>query len=102
MPELIDNSPGADHVAPEVREAMTNFKTSKDAPVVAYVSKMISVPDSEMPHNRRRGGALTAEEAREMGRKKRAEIARQQATSNAEPDVASVTDALSSAAISET
>jgi ribosome assembly protein 1 len=102
MPELIENSPGADHVAPEVRDAMTNFKTSKDAPVVAYVSKMISVPDSEMPHNRRRGGALTAEEAREMGRKKRAEIARQQATSNAEPDVGSVTDALSSAAISET
>jgi ribosome assembly protein 1 len=66
MPELIDNSPGADHVAPEVRDAMTNFKTSKDVPVVAYVSKMISVPDSEMPHNRRRGGALTAEEAREM------------------------------------
>jgi ribosome assembly protein 1 len=102
MPELIDNSPGADHVAPEVRDAMTNFKTSKDVPVVAYVSKMISVPDSEMPHNRRRGGALTAEEAREMGRKKRAEIARQQATSSAEPDVGSVTDALSSAAISET
>jgi ribosome assembly protein 1 len=102
MPELIDNSPGADHVAPEVRDAMTNFKTSRDAPVVAYVSKMISVPDSEMPHNRRRGGALTAEEAREMGRKKRAEIARQQATSSAEPDVGSVTDALSSAAISET
>jgi ribosome assembly protein 1 len=102
MPEIIDSSPGADYVAPEVRDAMTNFKTSKDAPVVAYVSKMISVPDSELPQNRRRGGALTAEEARELGRKKRAEIARQQATANGDADVGSVTDALSSTAIGET
>jgi len=102
MPEIIDSSPGADYVAPEVRDAMTKFETSKDAPVVAYVSKIISVPESEMPHNKRRGGALTAEEARELGRKKRAEIARQQAVSNGEPDVGSVTEALSSAAISET
>lgn len=103
MPEIIDNSPGADYVAPQVRDAMTNFKTSKDAPVVAYVSKMISVPASELPQNKRRGGALTAEEARELGRKKRAEIARQQAIANGEvPDVGSVTAALSSAAIGET
>ncbi|KAF2825923.1 P-loop containing nucleoside triphosphate hydrolase protein [Ophiobolus disseminans] len=101
MPEIIDTSPGADYVAPEVRDAMTNFKTAKNAPVVAYVSKMISVPESEMPHNKRRGGALTAEEAREMGRKKRAEIARQ-AAAGGEPDVGGVTEALSSAAIGET
>jgi ribosome assembly protein 1 len=37
-----------------------------------------------------------------MGRKKRAEIARQQAASNGEPDVGSITEALSSAAIGET
>ncbi|KAH8708373.1 P-loop containing nucleoside triphosphate hydrolase protein [Phaeosphaeriaceae sp. PMI808] len=102
MPELIDNSPGADYVAPEVRDAMINFSTSKEAPVVAYVSKMISVPDSELPQNRRRGGALTAEEARELGRKKRAEIARQQAAANGEPDVGDMTTALDSAAIGET
>ncbi|KAF2026893.1 P-loop containing nucleoside triphosphate hydrolase protein [Setomelanomma holmii] len=102
MPEIIDSSPGADYVAPEVRDAMTNFKTSKDAPVVAYVSKMISVPDSELPQNKRRGGALTAEEARELGRKKRAEIARQQAATNGDANVSSVTEALSSAAIGVT
>jgi ribosome assembly protein 1 len=103
MPEIIDSSPGADYVAPEVRDAMTNFKAGKDDPVVAYVSKMISVPSSEMPQNKRRGGALTAEEAREMGRKKRAEIARQQAIASGEDgDVGSVTDALSGAAIGET
>ncbi|KAF1847027.1 P-loop containing nucleoside triphosphate hydrolase protein [Cucurbitaria berberidis CBS 394.84] len=103
MPEIIDTSPGADYVAPEVRDAMTSFKTAKDAPVVAYVSKMISVPESELPQNKRRGGALTAEEARDLGRKKRAEIARQQAVANGESaDVDSVTEALSSAAIGKT
>ncbi|KAF1937924.1 P-loop containing nucleoside triphosphate hydrolase protein [Clathrospora elynae] len=103
MPEIIDTSPGADYVAPEVRDAMTNFKATKDDPVVAYVSKMMSVPTSELPQNKRRGGALTAEEARDLGRKKRAEIARQQAMANdGDADVGSVTDALSSAAIGET
>lgn len=102
MPEIIDSSPGADYVAPEIKEAMITFNAAKDAPVVAYVSKMISVPESEMPHNKRRGGALTAEEARELGRKKRAEIARQQAIANGEPDVNGVTEALSTTAIGET
>lgn len=102
MPDIIDTSPGADYVAPEIRDAMTSFKTAKDAPVVAYVSKMISVPESELPQNKRRGGALTAEEARELGRKKRAEIARQQAIANGKtPDVDQVTEALSSTGIDE-
>ncbi|KAJ4362364.1 Cytoplasmic GTPase/eEF2-like protein (ribosomal biogenesis) [Neocucurbitaria cava] len=97
MPDIIDTSPGADYVAPEIRDAMTSFKTAK-----AYVSKMISVPESELPQNKRRGGALTAEEARELGRKKRAEIARQQAIANGEsPDVDQVTEALSSTGIDE-
>ena len=102
IPEILDSSPGADYVDPEVREAMAGFKTGEDVPVVAYVSKMISVPESELPQNKRRGGALTAEEAREMGRKKRAEIAQKQAASSEEADVNRVTDALSSTAIRET
>lgn len=102
MPEIIDTSVGADHVAPEVREAITNFDKSNDAPVVAYVSKMFSVPESELPQHKRRTGALSAEEARDLGRKKRAELARQHAIANGEsPDVGSVTEALSSAAIGE-
>jgi ribosome assembly protein 1 len=81
---------------------MVDFKTSKDAPVVAYVSKMVSIPESELPENKRRGGALSAEEARELGRKKRAEIARQQAlASESANDVESVTESLSSTAIGE-
>jgi len=102
IPEILDNSPGADHIAPEVRNAMTNFKTSADAPVVAYVSKMVAVPESELPENKRRGGAMSAEEARELSRKKRAEIARQQAAAGGSPDVGGLTSALGSAAIGET
>lgn len=102
IPEILDSSPGADYIVPEVREAMTRFKTSEDAPIVAYVSKMISIPESELPQNKRRGGALTAEEAREMGRKKRAEIAQKQAASSADADVNRVTDALSSTTIRDT
>ncbi|KAL2357579.1 P-loop containing nucleoside triphosphate hydrolase protein [Cryomyces antarcticus] len=102
IPDMIKASPGADHIDPRVRDAMSNFKTGEDEPVVAYVSKMVAIPESELPHNRRRGGALTAEEARELGRKKRAEIARAQAIANGEhADVAKVTDALSSTAIGE-
>jgi ribosome assembly protein 1 len=102
MPEIIDTSVGADHVAPEVRKAMVESDKSKDAPVVAYVSKMFSVPESELPQNKRRAGALSAEEARDLGRKKRAELARQQAIANGESsDLGGITEALSSAAIGE-
>lgn len=103
MPEILDSSPGADYIAPEVRDAMTEFNKSENAPVVAYVSKMVAVPESELPENKRRGGALTAEEARELGRKKRAEIARQKAIANGEgPDALGLTSALDSATIAET
>ncbi|KAI2639471.1 P-loop containing nucleoside triphosphate hydrolase protein [Hypomontagnella submonticulosa] len=79
LPELLDDSPGSSHIAPSVRDAMVNFKTSKSDPVVAYVSKMVSIPESELPENKRRTGQLSAEEARELARKKRAELARAQA-----------------------
>ncbi|KAF2201376.1 P-loop containing nucleoside triphosphate hydrolase protein [Delitschia confertaspora ATCC 74209] len=101
MTELIDHSPGSDYVAPEIRDAMTNFSTSKDGPVVAYVSKMVAIPESELPENRRRAGALSAEEARELGRRKRAEIARQQALANENAGVDSLTDSFNAAAIGE-
>lgn len=103
MPELIDSSPGSSHVDPAIRDAMTNFKTDKDGPVVAYVSKMVAIPESELPQNKRRGGgALSAEEARELARKKRAEFARAQALANGEsPDVGSLTEAFSAASIGE-
>lgn len=77
LPSLIDASPGFDHVDPAVRDAMVNLKSAKGDPVVAYVSKMVSVPESELPQNKGRiGGMLSAEEAKELGRRKRIEIAR--------------------------
>ncbi|KAF2733593.1 elongation factor 2 [Polyplosphaeria fusca] len=100
IPEIIDDSPGADCVSSQVRSAMTKFENAADTPVVAYVSKMVAVRESELPENRRRTGALSAEEARELGRKKRAEIARQQALASGESaHVGRLTSALGSTTI---
>ncbi|KAI5272650.1 elongation factor Tu [Aureobasidium subglaciale] len=102
IPPLLEASPGSSHIDPKVTTAMTESRKSTEEPVVAYVSKMVSVPESELPINKRRGGALTAEEARELGRKKRAEIAKAQALASGEnADVDAVTDALSTVAIGE-
>ncbi|KAL6721799.1 Cytoplasmic GTPase/eEF2-like protein (ribosomal biogenesis) [Lecanora helva] len=79
LPALIDASPGAKHVDPQIRDAMINIKTSKHDPVVAYVSKMVAVPESELPQSKRKtGGAMTGEEARDLARKKRAEFEKAQ------------------------
>lgn len=87
LPALIDESPGASFVDATIREAMIKSKASESDPVVAYISKMVSIPESELPQNKRRGGALSPEEALEMGRRKRAEIAKAQALAEAaEPD----------------
>lgn len=101
MPGLLESSPGSEYIDDKVKEAMVHSDATIGEPTVAYVSKMVSIPESELPSNRRRGGALTAEEARELGRKKRAEIARAQAQANGDASVDSVTDALSTAAIGE-
>jgi ribosome assembly protein 1 len=63
---------------------MVKSKSSADDPVVAYVSKMVSIPESELPENKRRGGILSPEEAREMGRRKRVELAKAQALADGE------------------
>jgi len=85
LPDMIDDSPGANFVDPKVRDAMINFKTGPGDPVVAYVSKMVAIPESELPSNTKRTGTtMTADEARELARKKREEIARIQAEANGE------------------
>ncbi|KAK3721547.1 Cytoplasmic GTPase/eEF2-like protein (ribosomal biogenesis) [Vermiconidia calcicola] len=101
MPALLEHSPGSDQIDEKVKDAMVHSKQTIGEPVVAYVSKMVSIPESDLPANKRRGGMLSAEEARELGRKQRAEIARAQAQANGDADVASVNDALSSAAIGD-
>ncbi|KAK6074453.1 Ribosome assembly protein 1 [Seiridium cupressi] len=88
LPELLEDSPGSSHIDPIVKDAMIQFKTSKSDPVVAYVSKIVSIPASELPQNKRKAGQLSPEEARELARKKRAELARaQQAETNGMNDL---------------
>lgn len=98
LPTLVDASPGIKHVDPTVRDAMVNMKSGKDDPVVAYVSKMVAVPASEMPQNKRKGGgAMTGEEARDLARKKRAEFEKAHAAVNGEAlngNLGGVTEAL--------
>ncbi|KXJ94687.1 P-loop containing nucleoside triphosphate hydrolase protein [Microdochium bolleyi] len=93
MPDLLKSSPGSEHIDKKVHDAMVDFKTAKTEPVVAYVSKVVSIPESELPQNKRRAGQLSAEEARELARKKRAELARAQAAeSNGAEDLTTALD----------
>ena len=106
LPALIDASPGAKLIDPVIRDAMINIKTTKDDPVVAYVSKMVAVPESEMPHNKRKAGsALTGEEARDLARKKRSEFENAQTALNGESpngDLNSITEALGESSLNGT
>ena len=105
LPALIDASPAAKQVDPTIREAMVNMKSSEGDPVVAYVSKMVAVPASEMPHNRRKGGgAMTGEEARDLARKKRAEFEKAQASVNGEVsngNLGGITEALEESSLTD-
>jgi ribosome assembly protein 1 len=92
LPDLLKEVPGADLVDPAIRDAMIHFKSDRKSPVVAFISKVISVPASDLPENRRRTGQLSPEEAREMARKKRAEAAKAQAENRANGN--SLADAL--------
>lgn len=77
LPGLIDASPGSKYVNKAIRDAMIGSKATKGDPVVAYVSKMVSIPKGELPENKRRPGvAMSSEETRDLARRKRAEIAK--------------------------
>ncbi|CAI7582164.1 unnamed protein product [Penicillium pancosmium] len=84
LPDLIESSPGSKFVSEEIKQAMIKFKTEPKEPVVAYVSKMAAIPESELSaSNKRSGGTMTADEAREIARRKREEIAKMQAEAGA-------------------
>lgn len=78
LPKLIDLSPGANFVDSNLRNAMIGSKSSKQDPVVAFISKMLSVPENELPENKIRRGNLSSEDAREIARRNRAEITQAQ------------------------
>ncbi|KAI4086449.1 MAG: hypothetical protein LQ344_007544 [Seirophora lacunosa] len=104
LPALIDASPASKRVDVRVREAIISFRAEREAPVVAYVSKMVAIRASELPQNKRKAGDLmTADEARETARQKRAEIAKASRAAQSEnsDDMNRVTDALDSATVEE-
>jgi ribosome assembly protein 1 len=105
LPEMIKDSPGANLIDRNISEAIINFKTGENDPIVGYVSKMVAIPESELPslHNRRSGGTLTADEAREMARKKREEIARLQAEAGVDQldELSRITSNLEAATLEE-
>lgn len=93
---MIESSPGSDRIAKEVKDAMVEFKTGPKEPIVAYVSKMVAIPESELSSSKKRGGnTMTADEAREIARRKREEIAKMQAEAASGPkdDFARMTSA---------
>lgn len=87
VPEMLEDLIGAGCVDEHLKNAMIEFKAGKEDPVVAYVSKMVAIPESELPSKRRKlGTTLTADEARELARRKRAEIAKAQAEAGGDVD----------------
>ena len=87
LPKIVEDSPGGSRVDRALREAIIKSKSTPGEPVVAYVSKMVAVRESELPHNRRKvGGTMTGEEARELARKKRAEIGKVKAAQEEAPN----------------
>jgi ribosome assembly protein 1 len=100
MPELLDASPGHSDISAEIKLACTSFTQDNDKPVVAFVSKMVAMKESELPRNRRQPGrTMTAEEARELARKKRAEIAQAQVVENG--GVSGLTSAVKDASLDD-
>ncbi|KAK4146141.1 ribosome assembly protein 1 [Dichotomopilus funicola] len=101
FPILLEEVPGASHIDARVKDAVVSFKKGPSDPVLAYVSKMVSVKESELPENKRRG-PMSGEEARELARKKRAEAARAQGQmSEGANDMDALESAFSRAAIDQ-
>ncbi|KAL3474131.1 P-loop containing nucleoside triphosphate hydrolase protein [Aspergillus californicus] len=105
LPPMIEESPGSKFIDSNVKDAMVEFKTNADEPVVAYVSKMVAIPESELSSsNRKPGGGMSADEAREYARRKRDEIAKMQAEASIgqEDDFARVTSAFERVTVVDT
>lgn len=100
MQALLESSPGFEHIDTTITSAMTRPEKRSGDPVIVYVSKMVAIPESELPSNRNRGGAMSAEEARELARKKRAEFARAAAVAAGDVDVTPAINALDQTSIS--
>lgn len=67
LPTIFSTAPGVEHMDKRLEEAM--MRCDPLGPACAYVSKVISVPESELPRNRRVG--MSEDELVERGRKAR-------------------------------
>lgn len=74
IPAILATAPGADNIDAGIKRAMVDFDTSQEAPIMAYVSKMVAVPEKDLRRTNR--VQLSAEEMREAGRQKRIAMAR--------------------------
>ena len=102
LPEMIRYLVGAKNIDKAIKDSMIHFNTNQSAPVIAYVSKMVAIPESELPNKRRKlGSTLTPDEARELARRKRAELAKAQAEAEGANGIDGITNGLSSASIGE-
>ncbi|KIX08715.1 uncharacterized protein Z518_03372 [Rhinocladiella mackenziei CBS 650.93] len=102
LPEMIEELVSAKNIDQSLKDSMIQFNTSESAPIVAYVSKMVAIPESELPSKRRKlGTILTADEARELARKKRAEIAKAQADAEGSANVDRIINGMNTTRIGE-
>jgi len=62
---ILDNQSQRDLIPKDIEQAMTTCNTDASAPVVAYVSKMVAVPEKDLPWNKAK--AFTTEEKRQRG-----------------------------------
>ncbi|KAI5840155.1 P-loop containing nucleoside triphosphate hydrolase protein [Morchella snyderi] len=74
IPLIIQSAPSADKIDSSLKTAMVDFQTGADAPIMAFVSKMVAVPEKELKKTTR--VQLSAEEMREAARQKRTAVAR--------------------------
>ncbi|KAK9388685.1 P-loop containing nucleoside triphosphate hydrolase protein [Lipomyces mesembrius] len=51
IPTILESTPGSDRISPELKEAMLNCDAK--GPVSAFVSKMVAIPEEELPKNKR-------------------------------------------------
>ena len=99
LPEMIEDSPASRHVDRKVKDAMINFGTDPNAPVVAYVSKMVAIPAKELPSSKVKGGS-SADETRARIERQRAEISPDR-SNDASDGVSEVTNGLSASTIDD-
>ena len=99
LPAMIEDSPGSKHVEESVKQAMIEFKTDNEAPVVAYVSKMVAIPSRDLPSSKLKG-ETSAEEARERTRRQRAAISTNIAD-NSDDGIAQITNGIAATSVEE-